>query len=35
MAKLRGYNGVKGDGGIKRDQSRRMEICRRRMDVDD
>jgi hypothetical protein len=35
MTKLSGYNGLKGEGDIKRGQLRGVENCRRRMDVDD
>ena len=35
MAKLGVYNEIRRDGGIKREQLRKTEICGRRMDVDD
>jgi len=35
MAKLGAYNGINREGDIKREQLRKTEICRRRMDVDD
>ncbi len=35
MTKLSGYNGLRMEGDIERGQFRRIEICGRRMDVDD
>jgi hypothetical protein len=35
MTKLSGYNGLRMEVDIKRGQFRRIEICGRRMDVDD